>query len=112
MRGIVIAAIVALVSCGSGSTEFAMPEQAGEWVRQGGANAMEAAYRKADGVLVTVRVERMAEGTAFERVQKSRPEPGSIFFHHGEYFVTVRGDGAGNETLNGFASAFEKSAHW
>jgi hypothetical protein len=53
-----------------------------------------------------------SQATAFEAVQKAKPEPGSITFHRGRYFFTVFSTEADNATLNRFAAALEKSLQW
>ncbi len=106
----------AVLSCGTRSAVFVFPQTAGDWTLDSSAGGAAAAssgsgwqgvYVDSNKAMLTVRVELMGPSAAFERVQKSRPEPGMIFFHYESYFITVRGD-APNEALNRFAAAFEK----
>jgi hypothetical protein len=113
MRLAAVLVLIAAVSCSSPPADFAFPPAVDGWTLdaaagESGAGGWQASYRNATGVVLTVRVEQPGMGAAFERVQKSRPEPGLMFFHHDSYFVTVRGDGVPNDVLNGFSAAFEK----
>jgi hypothetical protein len=59
----------------------------------------------------TVRVEVEDTGasvTAFDRAQRARPQPDSVFFYKENYFVTVKWEGADREAVKLFVRDLEK----
>jgi hypothetical protein len=68
------------------------------------------AFRYDGPAPLTVTVYRMkSEGSAFELMQKSRPQPGALYFHAGARFVWVEAPGVGQQQLNAVAKALEEN---
>ncbi|MEZ5353697.1 MAG: hypothetical protein R2762_13745 [Bryobacteraceae bacterium] len=115
MRFAAALSLILFLACSSTPDKFVFPAAAGDWSLDAladssaaGPGGQQAVYRDSNATVLTVRVEQMGPAEAFERVQKSRPEPGLLYFHHQSYFITVRGDGVANDRMNEFAAALEK----
>jgi hypothetical protein len=86
----------------------APPEEAPVLLRQlHVADGMESVYKGPGKLTVTVYRMRTAS-TAFEAVQKWRPEPGSVVFHTGGVFTIVSSPSLDNAGLNRIARQLEE----
>ena len=59
----------------------------------------------------TVRIEVEDTGAsvnAFDRAQRARPQPDTVFFYKEKYFVTVKWEGADRDALKSLVRDLEK----
>jgi len=95
--------VMLLAGCGSPPRQAALPETA-----QGGWRLTEirrqppktfGTYEGAGVVHVEVE-DTGSSGVALDRTQRTRPEPDTVFFYKGNYFVKVRWEKTGREALH------------
>jgi hypothetical protein len=111
LRLLPIAILLLLGGCSGAKQSFVLPQTApGGWhlreTKTEGARTL-AVY---DGS-GTVRVEvddMKVPAVAFERAQKARPEPDTVFFDKDRFFVTVRWEKADREALKQLMRALQK----
>ena len=110
-RALCLLALVLLEACSSPDKPFVLPETvAGGWhlkeTKRDGTKTL-AAYEGPG----TVRVEAedmKVQAVAFERAQKTRPEPDMVFFDKGVYFVTIRWEQADREAVKQLVRTLQK----
>jgi len=110
-RLLLLLVLILLEACSSGSKPFALPETApGGWrlkeTKHEGAKTL--AVYEGSGT-VRVEVEDMgAQAVAFERVQRTRSAPETVFFDKDKYFVTVRWEQADRDALRQLVRELQK----
>ena len=110
-RVLLLFLILMLEACSTARKSFVLPENA-----PGGWHLKETTHEgsKTVGIYegpgkVTVEVEDVGQqAVAFERAQKTRSQPDSVFFDKDRYFVTVRWDQADREALKMLVRALQK----
>src|ERR1043166_9691143 len=100
--GLLLAMLAIAGGCGRRSSGPMLPETAaGGWTLQDTSRAERktlATYRGPG--TVRVEVEDMGSSvTAFDRAQRTRAEPDTVFFYKEKYFVTVKWEGADRGAL-------------
>jgi hypothetical protein len=110
-RVLLVALFVLLEACASADKPLVLPETApGGWrlaeTKHEGAK-MFAVYRGPGTVHVEVE-DMKVQAVAFDRAQKTRPQPDTVFFDRGRYFITVRWEQADREALKQLVRALQK----
>jgi hypothetical protein len=110
-RVLLLLIVIVTGACSSAKKPFGLPETApGGWrlketTREG---ARTLGVYEGQGT-VRVEVEDMgAQAVAFERAQRTRPQPDTVFFDKDGYFVTVRWEGVDREALRQLVRELEK----
>jgi len=94
-----------------------LPETVGDWRRQslgslpvsqaGIERALEAGYSGAGNLTVDLYAAKV-QVTAFEMTQHFRPQPDSVFFDKGRYFVVVKWHPADRQALTAFVRDLQR----
>ena len=111
VRAALIALLLLLQSCASANKAFVLPETApGGWRLTQTKHEGSKTLGVYDGAgLVHVEAEDMGvQAVAFERVQRTRSQPDTIFFDKGNYFVTVRWEKADRDALRQLVRELQK----
>ena len=110
-RRLMVSLCIALGACAPRSRPLSLPETAaGGWSLQ----ETRREQKKITGIyrgpgVVHVEVDDTgASVTAFDRAQRARPQPDTVFFYKGNYFITVKWESADREALRQFVRDLEK----
>lgn len=121
-RFILVALLLCCVSCGIPEPRPAAPpaELPGgfkfremvdvpmaEVQERGAQSASRRRYEGSASLTVTI-FQMKSDASAFELVQKSRPQPGTLFFQAGSRYVLLAAPGLDQRQLNEIAKALEK----
>ena len=111
-RVLLLLIVIVTGACSSAKKPFVLPETApGGWhlkeTKHDGAKTL--GVYEGQGT-VRVEVEDMgAQAVAFERAQRTRPQPDTVFFDKNGYFVTVRWDNSDREALRQLVRELQKT---
>ena len=99
------------VGCSNAEKPFALPETVpGDWhlkeKKQEGAKTL-AVYEGHGTVHVEVE-DTKVPAVAFEKAQRTRPQPDTVFFDKGRYFVTIRWEQADRDALKQLVRTLQK----
>ena len=110
-RLLLLLTMVLLQACSSASKPFVLPQTApGGWrltqTKYDGAKTL-GVYEGAGVVRVEVE-DTGAQAVAFERVQRARPRPDTVFFDRDRYFITVSWEQADRDALKQLVRELQK----